>query len=247
MDSLVLLFENAASADTCDHLIRRFREAPEKQPGRTGSGVDRDKKNSSDLFISGLESWREECAAVNGMVFRGLMEYCRRYPHMLTGALSPSIYDEATEQVRNLAAGDIGGLSDQKLQMLVSGIFRLDNINFQHYEKNSGGYYHWHSEHFPHPSDPGQKSLHRVLLWMLYLNDVDEGGETEFCYQDVAIKPRKGSLILAPCGFTHTHRGNVPLSDDKYILTSWVMYRPANELYGAPSESRSRQPADSPA
>lgn len=243
MDSLILLFENFASAEVCDHLIRRFREAPEKQPGRTGSGVDHSKKNSSDLFISGLDSWREECATVNNMVLRGLMEYCRRYPHMLTGALSPTIYDEPTKKVRNLSAEDIGGLSERQLQMLVAGIFRLDNINFQHYEKGKGGYYHWHSEHFPHPSDPGQKSLHRVLFWLLYLNDVDEGGETEFCYQGAKIKPRKGSLILSPCGFTHTHRGNVPLSGDKYILTSWVLYRPAGELYGTQAKEQKAESA----
>ncbi len=242
MDSLILLFENAVSAEICDLLIHRFREAPEKQPGRTGSGVDPTKKNSSDLFISGLDSWQEECATVNSIVLRGLMEYCRRYPHLLTGALSPTIFDQASNRMHNLAAGDIGNLDERQLQMLVSGIFRLDNINFQHYEKAKGGYYHWHSEHFPHPSDPGQKSLHRVLLWMLYLNDVDEGGETEFLYQGAKIKPKKGSLILSPCGFTHTHRGNVPLSDDKYILTSWVLYRPAGELYGTqPGEQATEQ------
>lgn len=241
MDSLILLFENCASPEVCDHLIKRFREAPQKQPGRTGSGVDHSKKNSSDLHISGQEGWQEECATVNNLIYRGLMEYCRRYPHMLTGALSPTIYDQAKKQPRNLSADDIGGLNDQQLQMLVSGIFRLDNINFQHYEKAKGGYYHWHSEHFPHPTDPGQKSLHRVLLWLLYLNDVEEGGETEFCYQGAKIKPRRGSLILAPCGFTHTHRGNVPLSDDKYILTSWVMYRPAGELYGTPGAGQAEK------
>lgn len=243
MDSLILLFENFASPEVCDHLIQRFREDPQKQPGRTGSGVDHSKKNSSDLYISGLDRWREECVTIDNMVYRGLMEYCRRYPHMLTGALSPTIYDEAQKQPRNLAAEDIVGLSEQQLQMLVRGIFRLDNINFQHYEKARGGYYHWHSEHFPHPSDPGQKSLHRVLFWLLYLNDVDEGGETEFCYQGAKIKPRKGSLILSPCGFTHTHRGNVPLSHDKYILTSWAMYRPAAELYGAPAAEQTSETA----
>ncbi|WP_308364131.1 MULTISPECIES: 2OG-Fe(II) oxygenase [unclassified Microbulbifer] len=242
MDSLILMFENIAPAETCDHLIRRFRESPDKQPGRTGSGVDHSKKNSSDLFISDMDSWRDECAAVNNLVFRGLMEYCRRYPHILTGALSPSFYDETSREVRNLTSGDIGGLGEQQMQRLVSGIYQLDKINLQHYEKAKGGYYHWHSEHYPHPSDPGQKSLHRVLFWILYLNDVDEGGETEFCYQGAKIKPRKGSLILSPCGFTHTHRGNVPVSGDKYILTSWVNYRPAGELYGTKPKEQATEP-----
>ncbi|WP_323845837.1 2OG-Fe(II) oxygenase [Microbulbifer magnicolonia] len=235
MDSLILLFENFVPAQFCDHMIRRFAEDPHKQAGRTGSGVDPSKKNSSDLFISGRDTWKDECAQINNMVLRGLMAYCRRYPHLLTGALSPSIYDESTKELRNLTSKDIGGLSDRQLQMLVNGIFQQDQINFQHYENARGGYYHWHSEHYPHPIDPEQKSLHRVLLWMLYLNDVEEGGETEFRYQGAKIKPRRGSLVLSPCGFTHTHRGNVPLSGDKYILTSWIMYRPAAELYGTPA------------
>ncbi|SHF76422.1 2OG-Fe(II) oxygenase superfamily protein [Microbulbifer donghaiensis] len=234
MDSLIVLFENFAPADVCDRLIQRFDESPHKQPGRTGSGVDQSKKTSSDLMISGQESWRDECTQIDNMVFRGLTEYCRRYPHMLTGALSPTILDEHSGQARNLKSEDIGSLSAQQLQMLVAGIYRLDQINFQHYEKARGGYYHWHSEHYPHPSDPNQKSLHRVLFWLLYLNDVEEGGETEFHYQGVKIKPRKGSLILSPCGFTHTHRGNIPQSHDKYILTSWIMYRAAGELYRTP-------------
>ncbi|WP_237059235.1 2OG-Fe(II) oxygenase [Microbulbifer sediminum] len=232
MDSLVTLFERAVSAETCQQLIRKFDEAPDKQPGRIGSGVDRSKKDSSDLYISGLESWREECSTVNQVVLRALMGYCRRYPHMLTGALSPTIYDEGLQAPRNLTSDDIGQLPEEQLQMLVSGIFRFDGINFQHYRQSVGGFRHWHSEHYPHPTDAGQKSLHRVLFWLLYLNDVKEGGETEFQYQDIKLKPRQGSLVLSPCSFTHTHRGNVPISGDKYVLTSWVMYRPAAELYG---------------
>lgn len=169
---------------------------------------------------------------MNSMVLRALMAYCRRYPHLLTGAVSPFLPDEKTGEPRSVAAEDIGALSDQQLKHLVSNIFTVDHINLQHYEQARGGYYHWHSEHFPHPTDPAQRSLHRVLFWLLFLNDVDEGGETEFCYQGTKIKPKKGSLILSPCSFTHTHRGNVPLSGDKTILTSWVMYRTAQQLYG---------------
>ena len=114
-------------------------------------------------------------------------------------------------------------------------MYQLDGINFQHYTQGRGGYHHWHSEHYPHPTDASQRSLRRVLLWLIYLNDVSEGGETEFFYQQVKIKPVQGSLILAPCTFTHTHRGHIPISNDKYVLASWLMYRPASQLYGQPS------------
>ena len=56
---------------------------------------------------------------------------------------------------------------------------------------------------------------------MVYLNDVKEGGETEFQYQKLRVKPKRGTVLIWPGGFTHLHRGNPPLSGDKYIATGW--------------------------
>jgi hypothetical protein len=66
---------------------------------------------------------------------------------------------------------------------------------------------------------------------MYYLNDVTKGGETEFYYQKCFISPQTGRLVIAPAGFTHTHKGHIPLSEDKYILTSWVLFQPTEYLY----------------
>ena len=57
---------------------------------------------------------------------------------------------------------------------------------------------------------------------MLYLNDVDDGGETEFLHQSKRVKPEEGTFLIWPAGFTHMHRGNPPLKGEKYIVTSWV-------------------------
>ena len=38
--------------------------------------------------------------------------------------------------------------------------------------------------------------------------------------------------LFAPAYFTHTHRGQVPVSNDKYILTSWVLFNRAEQIYG---------------
>ena len=81
--------------------------------------------------------------------------------------------------------------------------------------KKSGGYHVWHHEQV------NTDSVNRVLVWTIYLNDVEEGGETEFLYQSKRIKARKGKICIFPAGFTHVHRGNPPLSGDKYILTGW--------------------------
>ena len=84
--------------------------------------------------------------------------------------------------------------------------------------KPTQGYHVWHCEH--DSADHGR----RLLFAMAYLNDVAEGGETEFLYQSLRIKPKQGTLLLCPSGFTHTHRGNPPLSGDKYIINTWVEF-----------------------
>ena len=80
------------------------------------------------------------------------------------------------------------------------------------------GYHIWHYEQDSHVNK------HRVLAWMLYMNDVEEGGETEFLHQRCRFKPTKGTLLVWPAHFTHVHRGNPPLSGEKIILTGWSDY-----------------------
>jgi hypothetical protein len=80
------------------------------------------------------------------------------------------------------------------------------------------GYHAWHCE------NGSRATSSRILAWSLFLNDVEEGGETEFLYQHLRIKPKQGTLTIWPASFTHTHRGNPPLNNTKYILTGWVEY-----------------------
>jgi hypothetical protein len=89
----------------------------------------------------------------------------------------------------------------------------------------SGGFHQWHYE----DGRPSQSS--RMLAWTIYLNDVKEGGETEFLYQSERVKPVKGRTVIFPAGFMHTHRGNPPISNEKYILTGWFCLRMNDAFY----------------
>ena len=80
------------------------------------------------------------------------------------------------------------------------------------------GYHMWHCE------NAEMKARNRILAFMVYLNDVTEGGETEFLYQKCRFKPEKNVMLVWPAQFTHVHRGNPPLSNDKYIITGWIEY-----------------------
>jgi hypothetical protein len=95
----------------------------------------------------------------------------------------------------------------------------LSMYNIKIQETKAGqGYHVWHSERGSHATGE------RELTFILYLNDIEDGGETEFLYQRRRIKPEQGTLVIFPAGFTHTHRGNPPLKESKYIITGWLEY-----------------------
>jgi len=84
----------------------------------------------------------------------------------------------------------------------------------------SQGYHIWHTERHE-----GRDGLKRILAYIIYLNTVDEGGETEFLYQSQRVKPVKGRIVIWPANFPYVHRGNPPLKEEKYIATSWINYK----------------------
>jgi prolyl 4-hydroxylase len=61
-----------------------------------------------------------------------------------------------------------------------------------------------------------------VLLW--YLNDVGEGGETRFPQLDFKVAPRAGRLLMFPPYWMYQHEGVPPLSGDKYILSTYLLF-----------------------
>ncbi|MBW3048497.1 2OG-Fe(II) oxygenase [Prochlorococcus marinus XMU1403] len=70
----------------------------------------------------------------------------------------------------------------------------------------------------------GLSTLHRLLAFMTYLNDVEEGGSTYFNHYDLDIKPKKGLTLLWPAEWTHSHKGNVLKRGLKYIITGWLTF-----------------------
>ena len=65
------------------------------------------------------------------------------------------------------------------------------------------------------------RNCRRQLVYMLYLNDVTDGGGTEFVHQQIKTQAKKGNLIIWPSDFTHRHRGIVSPTQTKYIATGW--------------------------
>ena len=93
----------------------------------------------------------------------------------------------------------------------------IGSFNMQKYE--TGGHFgHLHSER------TSLETLYRTLVWMTYLNDVKEGGETEFPMFGLKVKPEKSKTIIWPAEWTHAHLGRVVTQGHKYIITGWMHF-----------------------
>ena len=92
-----------------------------------------------------------------------------------------------------------------------------ENYNIQYYKPNQG-FKHWHCERGDY-----KNSGARHLVFMTYLNDVDDGG-TEFFHQKLTCPAKKGLTILWPVDWTHTHKGQISKTKEKYIVTGWYSY-----------------------
>ena len=93
----------------------------------------------------------------------------------------------------------------------------IGSFNVQKYEKG---------DHFSqiHTERSSIATLHRVFAWMTYLNDVDDGGKTNFTHYNIKIKPKIGKTLIWPAEWTHAHAGEILNSGKKYIITGWMHF-----------------------
>lgn len=228
-ETFIKVYDKVLDEQYCQQLIDLFERSQHKQVGRTGGGVDTDKKRSQDVSIVQHPEFKPQYQALLPIISQHLFAYFRDYFFALIGPIGLTVKHPVSGQPVKLTQDNFAEIGRPNLANLVSYLFRIGDINAQKYDQGQGGYPYWHSEVYPQAGN--NDALHRILLFMFYLNDVDEGGETEFFYQNVAIKPKQGSMVIAPAYFTHTHRGNIPVSNDKYILTSWVLFNQAEQIY----------------
>lgn len=104
-------------------------------------------------------------------------------------------------------------------------------FQIQRYYKDLG-YYRPHVDSFP-----GSRVHNRVLASVIYLNDVEYGGETNFPLHEVSVKPKSGRIVLFPAVWTHLHESCVPITSDKWIISSFIVNADIEPPQGDPSNS----------
>jgi len=77
-----------------------------------------------------------------------------------------------------------------------------------------------------HIDDDTRDAYHRIVATLIYLSDVEEGGETHFTQHGVQVKPKAGRLVLFPSKWTHPHEAKKVLKGTKYIAVGWLQPAP---------------------
>ena len=183
------------SDENCDRIIELFEELEEYHHiGVTTLSHQPTRKKSTDLSI-----YLKGCDCLQNEEFRQLM---------------------------NILVNNLGeGVKEYKEKYTIDSIgvdtiarWGMENVfNIQRYLPTEG-YYGWHTE------NSGLDNCQRVLAWMIYLNDVTDGGGTEFFFQNKTTKAEKGKLVVWPTDWTHYHRGEVSNTQTKYIATGWFCF-----------------------
>ena len=151
-------------------------------------------------------------------------QYQPRSPHEMKDSMVPLNFSETQswlQKVPGFAENLMMAYQEYIKEIPLDQYLNYQNLHFSAVKIQKTcpgeGYHIWHVE-----AGSTCDMLKRIMAYTIYLNDIEEGGETEFLYQHTRVKPKKGRLVLWPAMFPFVHRGNPPLKEDKYIITSWL-------------------------
>ena len=104
-------------------------------------------------------------------------------------------------------------------------VIDMENIIIKKYMPNDEDQFKVHVDVVRSMGD----SAKRFLVFILYLNDVEDGGHTMFPKPNIWVKPRAGRLLVFPPFWTHPPAGLKPLSGPKYVMMSYLHYGDADD------------------
>lgn len=198
IEDFIGVFYNAVSSETCKKIINHFEQVQALNKTVNRQELENSRRLDKDTLTYRLSSSPMSLEEPDEIISSMDMYFLEEFKN--------AVYPCYDEYCKSYGVLDIVGKHGFR------SAFKIQKT------KPSGGYHVWHCE------QGNENTSGRILLIMLYLNTVDEGGETEFLFQKRRIKPTEGTIIIVPGSFTHTHRGNPPLSGDKYLMNTWMHF-----------------------
>jgi hypothetical protein len=191
-ENLIYTYDHAISPSLCKTIIDMYEKEDARINGFTGCGYNPSVKETVDFNIpNGVSRWERINTFLNKELAKNI-----------------KIYFNQLNTVHNF---------DILSKEYIGGIFlQYDTFIIQKYFKNKGKF-EYHQDFLC----DFEKARYRLVTFIFYLNDVEEGGETEI-WGYRRIKPTAGKLLLFPASWTFPHCGKMPISSDKYIITGWL-------------------------
>lgn len=186
--------EKAFSEEFCDSLIELFEKKEKENEVIVGS------------MMGGIDFGVKNTTEINLYEYPELVNH-ENFFSVINKHLSDNFLNNLPQR----------GNFDPNIK-LFPGATTYETCQIQKYKKGEGHYESWHVE------IENLKSSVRTFSMIVYLNDVEEGGETGFLYPEMKIKPTKGGLVIFPSAYPFVHCGYKPISNDKYIIATWLIY-----------------------
>jgi len=199
LENYFYINENSLSKEICSDIINYFENESARYQGITSGGLNKDIKDTLDYSIPFVsENNKPHWNKIRALLDKELNNNIKKYVTTINNNIS---IDEEN--------------SSHKYKVF-NEFLTFENIQIQKYTKSKGRYIY----HNDFTCDWNTKKF-RVITFLWYLNTIENGGETEF-WTTHKVKPEAGKLLLFPATWTYPHRGMIPVSDNKYIMTGWI-------------------------
>ena len=198
--SLLVEKENVLSEALCERIIEKFRGDDRRDRGVTAAGETSIKK-SVDLNLSLYEDWKDIDTQIYTLLTPHVKEYAEKISFIFPGITSSGGLDDSGYQIQETRVGEgYGWHHDAFLTTYPAG--RLENTR----------------------GVPYYVGKERLFTYIFYLNDVDQGGRTQFKWHEdiISIIPRTGKLLLFPASPYYCHQGEELEGGIKYLMTGWL-------------------------
>jgi len=198
MDKYIYINEKSLSKELCNIVVEKLNdEKTNLKDGHTIGGINKNVKISLDFRIENTDKWREIYTCLETELNYNFQRYVNQLNNEYVNC----------NECQNTTENSLIFFKNEK-------IFNREFLA-KKYLKNTGKYIY-------HNDFAIEQNNHRIVTFLWYLNDVSEGGTTEFFGGKLKIKPTAGKLVLFPASWTFPHCGKIPISSDKYIISGWI-------------------------
>ena len=183
---------NTLSEEFCNGVIGKFETDSRKRQGRLGSGKNSVVNVDIKDSVDLMISGLDDWKEEDEVLFNSVNKCSQKYRN------------------KNL-------LEDIKIPILLD---TMSDTGYQIQKTSPNSGYSWHDDFDPSYDYTSNAGV-RVLSFIWYLNDVSEGGYTEFI-DGTKIQPERGKFLIFPSTWNFIHRGFPPKKESKYIITGWL-------------------------